>query len=130
VLIQVSIGPFDIIKSVSFTKERIIDSENESEYKPFIVNRGLSYFPDSIMYAQDMNVNAHLDPKLQYDYLFHGLRKRNRWSKWLKKLDDPNVKVVAEYLGLSHEKTRDAMKVMGPEKVKEILDRVSAGGKK
>ena len=74
-------NPFDIVSSVSHTKKRVIDETNEGEYNAFMVNRALSYYPDTIMHAQDMNVNHHLPGLLQYDYLLSSLRSRKRFSK-------------------------------------------------
>jgi hypothetical protein len=78
-------NPFDIVSSVTNSKTRIISSENENEYNAFMVNRALSYYPDTILHAQEMNVYNHLDSLLQYDYLLHSIRKKKRFSKWFKR---------------------------------------------
>ena len=43
-----------------------------------MVNRGLSYFPDTVIYANEMNRFHHLDGRLQYQFLINTIRKRNQ----------------------------------------------------
>ncbi|MBV32909.1 MAG: DNA polymerase, partial [Porticoccaceae bacterium] len=78
-------SPFDFLNSINYSKQNLIkEPQDEKEYVPFIVNRGLGYFQDTIMLANEMNVNCHIDNKMQYDFLKNTVRKRKRFSKWLK----------------------------------------------
>lgn len=75
--------PFDFIKSISHTKKNIL--KNPKDYTPYIVNKGLSYFPDTILFANEMNRLWMIPPQQQYDFLIHSVRPRERYSKWNKK---------------------------------------------
>ncbi|MFI5324364.1 MAG: DNA polymerase clamp loader subunit A [Thermodesulfobacteriota bacterium] len=121
--------PFDIIRSVTDTKERIIDFDNEKEYNAFIVNRGLSLFPDTIMYAQEMNVLRDLDPVLQYDYLLNSIRKKKRWAKWPKKEDEELLKIVMEYFSYNRERAREAMLILSEDQLNHIAESMLRGRK-
>ena len=89
------INPFALINSISNSKIDIL--EDEKDYNAFMVNRGLSYFPDTVVYANEMNKFHHLDSRLQFDFLINIVRKRNRFSKWNKSNEGENLKVVKEY---------------------------------
>ena len=87
-------GPFDCLKAINETKENVlVDELAEKKYSAFIVNRGLSFFMDTIFQVNEMNRNGHLDSRLQFDYLLNSIRQKKRYSKWLKpeKLHDLDV---------------------------------------
>ena len=88
-------SPFEFIKSISSSKKDIM--ENEKDYNAFMVNRGLSYFPDTVIYANEMNKFHHLDSRLQYSFLINIVRKRNRFSKWNKSIESNNISAIKEY---------------------------------
>jgi hypothetical protein len=66
-------SPFEFVDSIMVTKIDLMDADPncEKEYVPFIVNRHLSYFPDTVLYADDLNRSTGLDKKMQYDYLLN-----------------------------------------------------------
>ena len=86
-------GPFEFTKTINDTKHNLMDEdpEVEKDYIPFLVNRSLGYFMDTIMYANEMNRFNSLDYKLQYDFLLNIIRPRKRYSKWLKKSKNDNI---------------------------------------
>ena len=93
-------SPFDFLNSINYSKQNLIkETQDEKEYVPFIVNRGLGYFQDTVMLANEMNVNCHIDNKMQYDFLKNTVRKRKRFSKWLKSDDDKKIDLLIEYFG-------------------------------
>jgi hypothetical protein len=107
----------------------ILDS-NDRDYLPFIVNRGLSYFVDAILFANAMNERAHLPAKMQYDFLRHALRPRKRFSKWSKKIDDTNdMKLIMQEYNYSSEKARDALKLFNEDTLVELRNKHNKGGK-
>lgn len=124
-------NPFDYITSISFSKEDMMQDElGEKEYNAFMVNRGLSYFPDTIMYANEMNILAHLDKKLQYTYLINIIRPRKRFSKWAKRKDDANLEMVMEYFGYSIDKAKTALSILSPDDLDKIKQKMNKGGTK
>lgn len=78
-------NPFDFLNEINYGKNNImVDDIVEKQYNPFMVNRGLSYFQDTVLMANEMNVNHHLDNRLQFDFFINIVRKRKRFSKWFK----------------------------------------------
>ena len=119
-------NPFDFIKSISSTKKDIM--ENEKDYNAFMVNRGLSYFPDTVIYANEMNKFHHLDNRLQYLFLINITRKRNRFSKWNKSIESENINAIKRYYDYSNEKARDVLPLLSNENLKTIRGRINHGG--
>jgi len=119
-------SPFEIIKAISSTKENIL--ENEKDYNGFMVNRGLSYFPDTVIYANEMNKYHHLDSRLQFDFLINIVRKRNRFSKWNKSIESENISAIKKFYGYSNEKARDVLPLLSDENLKIIRGRIQHGG--
>ena len=119
-------NPFEFIKSISNSKKDIL--ENEKDYNAFMVNRGLSYFPDTVIYANEMNRFHHLDQRLQYHFLINTIRKRNRFSKWNKSIESENISAIKKFYGYSNEKARDVLPLLSNENLKTIRGRIQHGG--
>ena len=119
-------NPFALINSISNSKIDIL--ENEKDYNAFMVNRGLSYFPDTVIYANEINKFHHLDSRLQFDFLINTIRKRNRFSKWNKSIESENINAIKKYYGYSNEKARDVLPLLSNENLKTIRGRIQHGG--
>jgi|TARA_B110000914_G_scaffold35912_1_gene28850 hypothetical protein len=119
-------NPFELIKAISNSKKDVL--ENEKDYNAFMVNRGLSYFPDTVIYANEMNKFHHLDSRLQFDFLINIVRKRNRFSKWNKSSESEDIKAIKEYYGYSNEKARDVLPLLSNENLKIIRRKIQYGG--
>lgn len=120
--------PFDIVTDISSGKKKLINSSNEKLYNAFIINRALSYFPDTVFYAQEMNINHHLDNLLQHDFLFHSIRKTKRFSKWSKKDEISDIEIVQEYFKYSSKRAEEALKILSKKDISEIKKRLERGG--
>ncbi len=123
-------GPFEFIKSINQTKKDLIKDEPlaEKDYKPFLVNRGLSFFQDTVLQVNEMNRLHFLDNKLQFDYLLNSIRPRKRWSKWLKPDKIDNLEVVKEYYGFGNEKAKEALEILTDADIEYIKDKFIKGG--
>lgn len=126
-------NPFDFVNAINVTKKDLIrDSENpelaEKSYNPFIVNRALSYFPETIYYANEMNVNNSLENRLQNDYLINTVRKGKRFSKWAKHTEDPDVQCVQEYYKVNYARALELSKILTSEQIDLIRIRIQKGG--
>jgi hypothetical protein len=122
-------SPFDFLNSINITKHNLIeDKEDEKQYVPFIVNRGLGYFQDTILLANEMNVNCHLDNKMQYDFLRKTIRKRKRFSKWLKAEDDKKIDTLREYFGYNYSNAKSVAHLFDDNQIKDIRKRLDKGG--
>jgi len=122
------VKPFDIVTDISSGKKKLIDSSNEKLYNAFIINRALSYFPDTVFYAQEMNINHHLDNLLQHDFLFHSIRKAKRFSKWSKKDKVSDIEIVQEYFKYSNKRAEEALKILSKKDISEIKKLLERGG--
>ena len=120
-------NPFDVVTTLSHTKKPIIDSSNENDYNAFMVNRAFSYYPDTIMHAQEMNTNHHLPGMLQHDYYLRALRPKKRFSKWFKKDQDKTVDLVAAYYTCSPRRAREYLRVLTKDQVKQITEVMTNG---
>ena len=124
-------NPFDYLKAINETKKDImVDDIAEREYNPFIINRGLSFFKDTILYANEMNRYHHLDNRVQFDFFINIIRKKKRWSKWIKASDVDNLQLIKEYYGYSNEKAKSALSLMSNEQVEQLKQRIYKGGKR
>lgn len=122
---------FDYLNSINLTKKDImIDDDCEKAYNSFMVNRGLSYFQDTIIIANEMNRHHQIDSKLQYQFLINMIRKRKRFSKWAKAQKESDIDAVKEYYGYSNEKARQALTLLSPDQITIIKNKVSKGGRR
>ena len=124
-------NPFTFLTSINYTKKDImIDDLDEKDYNPFLINRSLSYFPDSIIFANEMNKNSHLDNRLQFHFFINTTRKRKRFAKWFKPKTEDEVEAIKVYYGYSNEKARQAINLLTSEQIKDIKKKVNKGGRK
>ena len=124
-------NPFDYLKAINETKKDImVDDIAEKEYNPFIINRGLSFFRDTILYANEMNRYHHLDHRLQFDFFINIIKRKKRWSKWVKPQEVNHLELIKEYYGYSNEKAKSALSLMSNEQIEELKLRIYKGGKR
>jgi Bacteriophage clamp loader A subunit len=128
-------SPFDYINAISHTKENIISGTDNDElaekgYEPYLVNRGLSFFPDTVLYANEMNMRHVLSKKCQFSYLLNTVRPRKRFSKWFKANLEDDIKIVSEYYGYSISKAREAMRVLTQDNIAVMRKKLEKGGMK
>jgi len=122
----------DWLNSINTTKENLLDEDPslEKEYAPYIINRCLSGHIDCIMFVNELNKNHSLPKKLQYDFLLNSLRKRKRFSPWLRKDQIKDLDLVKKYYGYSNEKAQQVLKILTKEQLSSIRERLETGGKK
>ena len=123
-------NPFEFVKAISYSKKNImIDDLVEQEYNSFIINRALSYYPDTILYANEMNKNHHLDGRLQFDFFINIIKKRKRFSPWLKANEIENLDVIKEYYGYSDEKAKSVLSLFNNKQIENLKHRIYKGGR-
>jgi hypothetical protein len=122
----------DWLNSINFTKENLMEEDPNfvKEYPPFIVNKCLSGHIDSILFANEMNVNHHLDKDMQYSFYLNSLRKRKRFSPWIRKDKVQDLEYVKRYYGYSNEKALQALKILNRSQLNFIQQRLEIGGTK
>ena len=123
--------PFEYLNSINDNKVDImVDDITEKSYNGFMINRSLSYFPDTVIFANEINRYHHIDKKLQFHFLINTIRKRKRFSKWIKPELDTNIEVVKEYYGYNNEKARQALSLLSSSQIEELKKKVNKGGRK
>ena len=122
----------DWLNSINFTKQNLIeeDPDTEKQYPSYIINRCLSGHIDSVMFANEMNKHPNLEKRLQYDFFLNSLRKRKRYSPWLRKEQIENLELVKRYYGYSNEKAKQVLNILTREQLSFIRDRLDTGGRK
>lgn len=124
-------SPFDFVKAINNKQNIIRDDLDEKSYLPYMINHSFSYFSDTVLLANEMNINHHVDNKLQNDFFINTIRKNpKRFSKWNKVKHDGDFEAVKEYYGYSNEKTRSALSLLSAEQINIIKQKVDHGGRK
>jgi len=121
----------EYLNAINYTKESLLDTEDESvekEYTPFVVNRCLSYFIDTVLYVNEMNRLPHTDKKMQFDYLLTSIRKNKRYSKWLRRESEENLDLVKQFYGYSDTKAREILDIITDDDIIWMKRMVDTGG--
>jgi len=120
------------LNAINYEKKNLMDTDDEmweKKYPPYVVNRCLAPFTDTIMLVNEMNKLHHLDKKLQFDFLINSFRKRNRFTPWLKSKKVSNIEYVKEYYGYSNEKAKSALTILNDEQIEFIKNKLNKGGR-
>ena len=122
---------WDFVNSINYTKIDLFeDPQAEKDYVPFIVNKSLSYFPDTLFYMNEMNSRSHLSKKMQFDFLRYSVPKKKRFSKWSKKETiAEDVAAICSYYGYSKSKAFEAISILTKEQIDQIKEEMSKGGR-
>jgi len=122
----------DWLNSINFSKKNLLqeDPSLKKDYAPYIINRCLSGHIDCIMFVNEMNKYHFLDKDMQYEFYINILRKRKRFSPWIKKDKVSDLEIVKRYYGYSNEKAIQALKILSNEQINFIKQRLDTGGKK
>ena len=124
--------PFDFINAINFTKKDLLaeDPMAKKDYVPFIINRGLGYFPDTVLYANEMNRNSSIPADWQFSFLLNSISKKKRFSKWHKKdAETESLRLVKEYFGYSDSKAIEALSILTEDQLVMIKEKLYKGGK-
>jgi hypothetical protein len=123
-------NPFEFVNAICDTKQNlIVDDITEKAYNPYMVNRSLSYHYDTVLLANEMNQRSFLDKKLQNDFLINSVRKKKRFSKWIKASSSDDLEIVKEYYGYSNEKARQVLPLLNDDQMGKLRQRTHKGGK-
>ena len=120
----------DWLNSINFTKENLVEEDPDviREYAPYIINRCLSGHLDCVMFVNEMNKYHNLDKDMQYNFYLNTLRKKKRFSPWLRKDKVTDLEIIKQYYGYSNEKALNALKILTPEQINFIKQRLDTGG--
>lgn len=124
---------FDYVNAITHNKKKLMSgSENdalaESSYVPFVVNKSLSYFPDTVLHANEMNQYGGIDNLLQFSYLLNSIRPAKRFAKWVKREDLEDVELVKQFYGYSTEKAMQVLSILTSDNLHYIKQKLERGG--
>lgn len=126
---------WDYVNAINSNKQDLMtgtenDGLAEAGYVPFLTNRALSQFPDTLMYANEMNKHNHLDNKLQFDYLLNAVRPKKRFSKWAKRKDNEGIQLVMQYYKCNIRRAQEYMQLLTNEQLSKIKEALVIGGER
>lgn len=118
------------LSSINYDKKPLMDADEDAvrHYLPFVVNKCLSYFTDTIFYANEMNCKPWLDKKSQFDFYRVGVRKKKRFSPWLKKEIESEVDIIKAVFGYSEQKAREVLNILKPQDFEQLKKSLYEGG--
>ena len=122
----------DYLNAINVSKDSLLDTEDEmweKRFAPFIVNKCVAPFEDTVMLVNEINQLHHLDKKLQFDFLINSLRPRKRYAPWMKAKKLKNLEYVKEFYGYNNEKAKAALDIMDDEQISAIKKKLNKGGK-
>ena len=121
----------DYLYSINQSKKNILDDDPDAikKYPPYIINRCLSSFTDTVLYANEMNKNSHLPKKMQYDFFLNSVKPRKRFSPWARKDSIDYLDVVKEYYGYNDDKALQALRILTKNQLDKITYLLRKGGK-
>ena len=119
----------EYLNAINHTKENLMeDSFNERKYPAWVVNHALYGHSDTLLLVNEMNVNNHLESKLQFDFLLNSIRPRKRFAPWLNTSKIDNLDLVKEYFGYSDQKAQEALTILSDEDLEYIRSKMNKGG--
>lgn len=122
----------DWLNSINFSKDNLIvdDPENIKSYPPYIINKCVSSHIDTILFANEMNMNYHLNKDMQYLFYLNSLRKKKRFSSWITKDKLKNLEYIKQYYGYNDEKATQTLNILTDEQINFIKSKLDIGGTK
>lgn len=128
-------SPFDYVNSINVNKTNMMrDTENdvlaEKEYNPWIVNKALSYFPDTVLIANDTNMYHGLNNRAQYEYLLNMVRRGKRFSKWVKDTESDDIELIRKAYTCNSRVAREYLMLLTKPQLDAIRASMAIGGSK
>jgi hypothetical protein len=120
------------LNSINYDKKALMDNDEKAErlYPPYVVNRCLSFFSDTILHSNVVNCNWTLDKKMQFDFYRLSIRKNKRFSPWVKKEENGDIDLLKQAYGYTEQKAREVLNILRPEDLQSIRKSLDTGGTK
>lgn len=123
------VSPFDLAHDLTSKERYDSDASEMKSYTKFLINRTLSYHPDLIAYANEMNIHIDISDRLHYDFLHHSIDKKRRSKKfWAKTKKYEHLELVKEYFNYSNQKALSALSVLSDKDIETITNLMNKGG--
>lgn len=117
------ISVFDYVKAINAKKQM----PDFSGYVPFLVNKAFSYFPETIHYANEMNMWQSIPIETQFDFYINSLPKAKRFSKWYKEEKSEDLEAVSKYYNMNLIKAKEALSILKQEQIEAIKYKLKQG---
>lgn len=125
-----AISPFDFINSFNSKSKYLLESEmDESDYSAWVINKGLSFTKDTVLFANEMNMYYDLDRKMQHDFYYYGIPKGKRYGKWMKLEKIDVIELLSEYYGINKMVAATYMQVLDDKQIAIIREKMVKGGR-
>lgn len=122
------ISPFEFVGSINDKRYLMVSPVVEQMYVPFVVNRALSATLDTLPFVDFLNRHPCLPNKLQYDYLYHGLRKQKRYGGWVKNEKHEYLDDVVKYFKVSQQKASEIVERLSMDQLKILRHKMTNFG--
>jgi hypothetical protein len=120
---------FDFINNICEKRGGFLSPAELKEYQPYIINRALSQHRDLVHLANEMNNLYNIDKDMHYAFLYYGVPKRRRYSKWAKNEDDKEkISIIQEYYGYSYRRAKEVLPLL-VNKISELKLKLEKGGR-
>jgi hypothetical protein len=127
---KTGLSPFDFVNQIFNGKQDLMENQEvEKDYKPYLTNRSLSFHIDCILYAAEMNMNHHLDNKLQFHCLLNSIRQKKRYGKkWPKTTQSEDLTAIAEFYKINIHRAKEVIDIITPDHLVAIKQKLDKGG--
>jgi hypothetical protein len=126
--------------NINSGKEPLNLESQQFKYEAWRTNSSLSNHIDTLFYSNIMNLNYHLSDDMQYEYLFHSIRKAKRYGKKKTeedKLIEKQIKeeqekilLIQDFYKYNKTKAKEALSVLSEKHLEIIRKRLEKGGTK
>jgi hypothetical protein len=120
----------DFLNSINYDKKALLDSDEKAErlYSPYVVNKAMSFFSDTIFHSNELNCKWWMDKKMQYDFYRLSVRKKKRYAAWLKKETEENIAIIKQVYGYTEDKANQVLNILGPKDLDVLKQSLQTGG--
>jgi hypothetical protein len=119
----------EIIPSILVTKKNALQNQEDiKSYPAFMVSRALSYYPDTVMIANEINQLPQVDADCHYTFLLNTVKPYKRpYAKWFKKVKTADLDVIKEYYGYSYARALEVVDILSPTQIADMKKELEKG---
>jgi hypothetical protein len=120
----------NFLNSINYDKKALLDKNEKDErlYPPYVVNRCLSFFPDTIFHVNEINCKPWLDKKMQFDFYRLSIRKKKRFSPWIKKESENDIDIIKKVYNYNDSKAKEIINILSPTDLDLLKKSLFKGG--
>ncbi|MBT5356136.1 MAG: DNA polymerase clamp loader subunit A [Candidatus Marinimicrobia bacterium] len=121
-------NPFDLVNAINQGKGNILRDDEEVKYAPFMVNKAMSQFPDTIFQAYQGDLLGNLPDEIQMDYYVHSIRPRKRFSKWYKPVKDSDLEFLKNLYNINNILAIEYLSILTDDQLSQLKLKYNIGG--